>query len=175
MLSSSVHYFSFPASSRLLPSFLHQPSADLHPCAGACLLTNGLQEKSKESPVRVRQARAFAALWRCGGWGWGGGAPRVLMWTQRSMFSSDTAERAMTVNSQKMIITHCLSHAGVRPGRQIKRVFPGIANRKAIRTRLTYSISGLLIRSELLSVVFTGRHTKSRDVKTEAGSLAQRQ
>lgn len=138
MLSSSVHYFSFPASSRLLPSFLHQPSADLHPCAGACLLTNGLQEKSKESPVRVRQARAFAALWRCGGGG--GGAPRVLMWTQRSMFSSDTAERAM--NSQEMIITHCLSHAGVRPGRQIKWVFSGIANRKAIRTRLTYSISG---------------------------------
>lgn len=52
-----------------------------------------------------------------------GGAPGVLIWTQRSMFSSDTAERTMTVKSQEMIITHCLSNTGLPPGHQAKRVF----------------------------------------------------
>lgn len=69
----------FPTSSRRLGSFLLRPSADLNPWVGgwgvdgggrgggARLLTNGLQEKSKERPVR--------ALLRCFGDGVGvGGA-----------------------------------------------------------------------------------------------------
>lgn len=41
----------------LSPRSPRRPTTDLHPCAGARLLTNGLQKKSKESPVRVRQPR----------------------------------------------------------------------------------------------------------------------
>lgn len=32
-------------------------------CAGACLLTNGLEERSKERPVRASQRCAAAAIW----------------------------------------------------------------------------------------------------------------
>lgn len=38
---------------------------------GACLLTNGPEERSKESPVRASQCCAAAAIWGDNGWGGG--------------------------------------------------------------------------------------------------------
>lgn len=117
------HFPSFLVASLLLPSPAKCRSKPLRGGGGGRLLTNGLQTESKESPVRVRQATP--EMRERGGRK--GGAARVLIWTQRSMFSSDTAERAMTVESQEMIVNHCFSRAGLRPDRQAKWVFSGMA------------------------------------------------
>lgn len=65
LLSSALYYFSLAAPTVPMPVRVERRYSQLPICTllcGACLLTNGPEERSKESPVRASQRYAAAAI-----------------------------------------------------------------------------------------------------------------
>lgn len=65
LLSSALYYFSFTAPAVPMLVHVERRYSQLPICTllcGACLLTNGPEERSKESPVRASQRCAAAAI-----------------------------------------------------------------------------------------------------------------